>query len=63
LPFHLQVDADPDADPDPAYHFYGDADLFDADPDSEPLTKMMRIHADPDADPDPQRWCSEPCLS
>jgi hypothetical protein len=42
----LQIDADPNPVPDPAYH-------YDADPDFYlmriQVTKMMRIHADPDA--------------
>jgi hypothetical protein len=39
LACHLQIDTDPDLDPDPAYH-------FDADPDPCYRTKMMwiRIH-------------------
>ncbi len=36
---HLQTDADPELDPDPAYH-------FDADPD--PTCQLMRIYADLD---------------
>jgi hypothetical protein len=47
LACHLQIDADPDPVPDPAFH-------FDADPDVDPFyylmrvhfTKMMRIHVD-----------------
>jgi hypothetical protein len=36
LACHLQLDADPEQDPDPAYH-------FDADPD--PTIQLMRILA------------------
>jgi hypothetical protein len=40
----LQIDADLDTIPDPAYH-------FDADPDADPDFYLMRIHADPDRGP------------
>jgi hypothetical protein len=51
---HLQIDADVDPVPDPAYHF----DAYpDADPDPDfylirirkriQVTKLMRIHPDP----------------
>ncbi len=39
LACHLQIDADPEPDTDPAYH-------FDADPD--PTFQLMRIYADLD---------------
>jgi hypothetical protein len=57
LACHLQINADPDPVPDPAYH-------LDADPDFDlmriQITKIMRTHADPDqdADPDPQHCVS-----
>jgi hypothetical protein len=51
LACHLQIDADPDPVPDPAYH-------FDGNPDAEPDPDFFYADADPhyqnDADQFPQ---------
>jgi hypothetical protein len=50
LACHLQIDADPDSVPDPAYHFDANPEFIpDADPD-------YQNDADTDVDPDPQHW-------
>jgi hypothetical protein len=41
---NFDVNADPNLDPDPAFHSNADPDL---------LTKIMWIHADPDPDSQP----------
>jgi hypothetical protein len=52
LACHLQIDADPDPGPDPAYH-------FDANPDAD-----QDFYFDADADPDPGfKNDADPCES